>query len=170
MAWRRGEAGHRQPWYRPIYSGILWFQYPWTKWPTFHRRSFQKHFFNEKDRILIKISLKFAPKGRIDNNPALVQIMARPLAIIGLQHLSSWRHQMETFSTLLAFFVRGIHRSPVDLLYTGQRREALICFIFYLRLNKWLSKRSKRLWLETPSRSSWRHSNDPKSHPCGQLI
>ena len=33
-------------------------------------------FMNEKICILIKISLKFVPKGPIDNNPALVQIMA----------------------------------------------------------------------------------------------
>ena len=31
---------------------------------------------NEKFCILIKISLKFVPKGPIDNNPALIQIMA----------------------------------------------------------------------------------------------
>ena len=33
-------------------------------------------FLNEKFCILIKISLKFVPDGPIDNNPALVQIMA----------------------------------------------------------------------------------------------
>ena len=33
-------------------------------------------FMNEKFCIFIKISLKFVPKGPIDNNPALVQIMA----------------------------------------------------------------------------------------------
>ena len=33
-------------------------------------------FVSEKFCILIKISLKFVPKGQIDNNPALVQIMA----------------------------------------------------------------------------------------------
>ena len=33
-------------------------------------------FVNEKFWILIKISLKFVSKGPIDNNPALVQIMA----------------------------------------------------------------------------------------------
>ena len=33
-------------------------------------------FLNENVRILIKISLKFAPKGPINNIPALVQIMA----------------------------------------------------------------------------------------------
>ena len=33
-------------------------------------------FLNENFSILIKISLKFVPKGPIDNNLALVQIMA----------------------------------------------------------------------------------------------
>ena len=33
-------------------------------------------FLNEIVRISIKISLKFVPKGPIDNNPSLVQIMA----------------------------------------------------------------------------------------------
>ena len=33
-------------------------------------------FFNEKFCILIQISLKFVPKGPIDNKAALVQVMA----------------------------------------------------------------------------------------------
>ena len=33
-------------------------------------------FLNENDRISIQISLKFVPRSRIDNKPALVQIMA----------------------------------------------------------------------------------------------
>ena len=33
-------------------------------------------FLNEKFCILVKISLKLVPKGPIDNEPALVQIMA----------------------------------------------------------------------------------------------
>ena len=36
----------------------------------------QTIFLNENVRISIKISLKFVPKGPINNNPALVQIMA----------------------------------------------------------------------------------------------
>ena len=38
--------------------------------------TFKRIFLNENFRILIKISLKFVPKGPINNNPALVQIMA----------------------------------------------------------------------------------------------
>ena len=33
-------------------------------------------FLNEKDCLLIKISLKCVPKGPIDNMPVLVQLMA----------------------------------------------------------------------------------------------
>ena len=33
-------------------------------------------FLNENYRIAIRISLKFVPKNLMDNNPALVQIMA----------------------------------------------------------------------------------------------
>ena len=36
----------------------------------------KRTFLNENVGILIKISLKFAPKGPINNIPALVQIMA----------------------------------------------------------------------------------------------
>ena len=37
---------------------------------------FRGNSVNEKSYILLKISPKFAPKGPIDNNPALVKIMA----------------------------------------------------------------------------------------------
>ena len=38
--------------------------------------TFKRIFMNENVRILIEISLKFVPKGPINNIPALVQIMA----------------------------------------------------------------------------------------------
>ena len=38
--------------------------------------TFKRIFVNENVRIAIKISLKFVPKGPINNNPALVKIMA----------------------------------------------------------------------------------------------
>ena len=37
---------------------------------------FKRIFLNDIVRISIKISLKFVPKGPINNNPTLVQIMA----------------------------------------------------------------------------------------------
>ena len=44
------------------------------------------NFMNEKFRILIKISLKFVPKGPIDNYPALFQITS--LCQLGSKPLS----------------------------------------------------------------------------------
>ena len=47
------------------------------------------------------------------------------------------------FSALLALCAEGIHRSAVNSLHKGQWRGALM-FLFYLRLNKRLSKQSRR--------------------------
>ena len=47
-----------------------------TKWTPFRRRHFRMHFLNENAWISLTISLKFVPKVRINNIPALVQIMA----------------------------------------------------------------------------------------------
>ena len=47
-----------------------------TKWPPFSRRQFKWIFLNENVWILIEVSLKFVPKGPINNIPALIQIMA----------------------------------------------------------------------------------------------
>ena len=74
-----------------------------------------------------------------------------------------WRHQMETFSALLAFCVGN---SPV----TGEvptQRPVTRSFdgSFDLRLNKRLNKQSRRWWFETQSRSLWRHCKGSKGHP-----
>ena len=53
-------------------------------------------------------------------------------------------------------FVRGIHRSPVD----SQKSVTRSFDIFFdLRLNKRLSKQSRRRSFEPQSRSLWRHCN-----------
>ena len=41
---------------------------------------FKRIFLNDKVRILIKISLKFVPKGPTDNNPAWCRIGDKPLS------------------------------------------------------------------------------------------
>ena len=65
--------------------------------------TFERIFLNEKVRILIKISLKLVPKGPINNNPALVQIMAwgrpgdmplsEPMMVCLLTHICVTRPQ-----------------------------------------------------------------------------
>ena len=65
--------------------------------------TFNRTFVNENVRISIKFSLKCAPKGPIDNIPALIQIMAwrrpgdkplsGPVMVILLTHKCATRPQ-----------------------------------------------------------------------------
>ena len=68
-----------------------------------------------------------------------------------------WRHQMETFSALLAICAGN---SPVPTEFPGQRPVTRSFGVFFdLRLNKRLSKQSWGWWFETLPRPLWRHSN-----------
>ena len=69
--------------------------------------------------------------------------------------ISWWRHQMETYSALLALCVGN---SPVTCEFPSQR-PVMRSFegFFYLRVNKRLSKQSLGWWFET---QLWRHSNE----------
>ena len=70
-----------------------------------------------------------------------------------------WRHHMETFSMLLAIFTGN---SPVTGEFPSQRPVTRSFDIFFdLRLNKRLSKQSKRWWLETPSSSVDSSNKEP---------
>ena len=63
--------------------------------------------------------------------------------------------QMETFSALLALCEGN---PPVTVEFPSQRPVMRRFDVFFdLRLNKQLSKQSRRLWFEAPSRSVWRH-------------
>ena len=69
-----------------------------------------------------------------------------------------WRHQMETFSALLAICAGN---SPVPGEFPTQRPVTRGFDVFFdLRLNKRLSKQSWGWWLETLSCSLWRQSNE----------
>ena len=70
----------------------------------------------------------------------------------------SWgRHQMETFSALLALCAGN---SPVTAEFPAQRPVTRsFDVLFDLRLNKCFSKQSGGWWFETPSLPFWRHCN-----------
>ena len=80
-----------------------------------------------------------------------------------------WRHQMETFSALLAICAGN---SPVPGEFPTQRPVTRSFDVFFdLRLNKRLSKQSWGWWFETPSRPLWRHRNDfPRNWPVAMGI
>ena len=72
--------------------------------------------------------------------------------------ISRWRHQMETFSPLLAIFGWN---SPVTGEFPSQKPVTRSFYVFFdLCLEKRLNKQSRRRWFEKPLRSLWRHPND----------
>ena len=66
-----------------------------------------------------------------------------------------WRHQMKTFSVLLALCAGN---SPVTGEFPSQRPVTRSFDVFFdLRLNKRLSTHSRRRWFEASWRSLWLH-------------
>ena len=71
---------------------------------------------------------------------------------------AEWRHQMETFSALLALCMGN---SPVTGEFPEQRPVTQSFDVFFdLHLNKQLSNPSRHRWFETPSRPLWRQGYD----------
>ena len=96
--------------------------------------TFKRIFLNENVRISIKISLKFVPKGPINNIPALVQILAwrrsgdkplsEPMMVSLLTHICVTRPQWVKYQRVIS----------CDIF--------LIVFLyntFKLKTNKWIS-------------------------------
>ena len=78
--------------------------------------------------------------------------------------VSWWRHQMDTFSALLALCAGN---SPVTGEFPSQRPVTWSFDVFFdLRLNKRLSKQSWGWWFETLSRPLWRHCNGDQVAPA----
>ena len=74
-----------------------------------------------------------------------------------------WRHQVETFSALLAFCEGN---PPLNDGFPPQRPVTRSFDIFFdVRLNKRLIKQTRCRWFETPWRSLWRHCNATKPLP-----
>ena len=74
---------------------------------------------------------------------------------------------METFSALLVLYARN---SPATGEFPSQRPVTRSFDVFFdLRLNKRLSKQSRRRWFETPLRSLWRHCH-VTSTPWSQAL
>ena len=69
-----------------------------------------------------------------------------------------WRHQMETFSPLLALCAGN---SPVTGEFPTQRPGTRIFDVFFdLCVDKRLNKQPWGWWFETPASSLWRHCDD----------
>ena len=87
-------------------------------------------------------------------------------------HLFStrWRHQMETFSMLLAICEGN---PPVTIGFHSRRPMTWNFEVFFdVCLNKRLRKISRHRWFEMPSRSLWCHCNAPSYflNQCWHLV
>ena len=75
-----------------------------------------------------------------------------------------WRHQMETFSALLAICAGN---SPVPGEFPPQRPVTRSFYVFFdVRLNKRLSKQAWGWWFETLSCPLWRRCNGSCGFMC----
>ena len=84
--------------------------------------------------------------------------------LTGLWWAPWWRHQMETFSALLAICAGNL---PVPGEFSPQRPVTRSFGVFFdLRPNTRLGKQWRGWWFETQSRSLWRHRNDSACLLC----
>ena len=84
-------------------------------------------------QLVVKISSKWWLEFLFQVNWCRGHFLARPW-----RWESWWRHQMETFSALLALCER-IHRGPVNSPHKGQWREALMFSLICAWINGWVN-------------------------------
>ena len=125
------------------------------KWNT-HISHTSTYFTNLLSNIISSISvlteLKFVVSHVAYTTLFYQQSLAEPVL-----DLAWWRHQMETFSALLAICAGN---PPGTGEVPAQRPVTRSFDVFFdLHLNKWLSKESWGLWFETQTRPLWRHCN-----------
>ena len=120
-------------------------------------------FFSVSQNALLK-DRQIDPWGSSLVRPSVSLIPTPEVSHQLLPVLPWWRHQMETFSALLAICAGN---SPVTGEFPTKRPVTQNFDVFFdLRLNKRLSRQWWGWWYETPSRPLWRHRNIQ----CGLVI
>ena len=115
------------------------------------RFNIRKLYSNTRRRFLLQIASVVTGTWELLNINMWLSVNARK---------PWWRHEIETFSALLAL---SAGNSAVIGEFPAQRPVTRSFDVFFdLRLNKRLSKHSWGSWFETPSRSSWHHCNASK--------
>ena len=149
-------------------SHLVWFPVPETKCWMICVKLIDAYPDNRNHQGLVSIK---SLSGYEDSRDRLIFNMGIPIRVRHLyiktalrssliRHVpdtSWWRHQMETFSTLLAICAGN---SSVTSEFPAQRPVTRSFDVFFdLYLNKRLSKQSWGWWFETPSRPLWRYCN-----------
>ena len=103
---------------------------------------------NASENIVCEMAAIY-PKGWVNMfnrtnviNAELMDNVTRTVALcnrqIELEYLSWWRHQMETFSALLAICA-GIHRSPVNSPHKGPVTRSFDVFFISAQMKGWVN-------------------------------
>ena len=176
ISWPWPECNQFQRWsgyinmsnFRPFLPCVLKINIPWSKsnlfwgWPEYtnmpNLRPFSVVFSRKCPEIAKSKCRNVAKMRKINRRWPKSKSVLKMFRIH--QYVESWRrHQMETYSALLALCVGD---SLVTGEFPSQRPVTLSFDVFFdLRPNKRFSKQSWGWWFETPSRSLWHYCNDP---------
>ena len=153
-------------------SGIpLSGQIPWEPLPTFpyslKRKCFHFFFHNFRHRLhrkFVEVTTFVAASGEISSKWHFrFGFTVNCVPKIHWSTTAWWRHQMETFSALLALCAGNL---PVPGEFPSQRPVTRNFDVFFeLCPNKRLSKQWWGWWFETQSHSLWRHCNGWSEFP-----
>ena len=128
-------------------------------------------FLNENARISLKISLKFVPKVRINDIPALVQIMAwrrpgdkplsAPMMVSLLTHLCGtrgrWFDNVPRYLLLPVWLHVGVGHQPTSLRRLSGSLATDVCRIARWRLSRHHRRSTWRLWWCDVTSDRWHH-------------
>ena len=122
--------------------------FPSVRWIAPTGCFFGLSYHNASSRLVTYLSVGTKPLHEVIMISYQLHSMNRP-------QWTWWRHQMETFSALLAICLSN---SSVTGGFPPQRPVTRSFVVFFdLRLNKRLHKQSWGWWFETPLRPLWRH-------------
>ena len=130
-------------WYRTSDKPLV--ELMMTKFTDEYLRHYSNQFKSSATRLFVKHLVQIITKGNT-RGPVIRKPFCMSWRHGGIKVMSPiriitwWRHQMETFSALLAF-VRGIHRSPMNSPRKGQWRGALMCSLICAWINGWVNNR-----------------------------
>ena len=134
----------------------------WIRWGLGAEQA-PSHYLNQRWHILLthicvtRIKLLHTKSFSFQRNVQNMSILQSVLLLL-VVIFTCWRHQMETFSALLAICA-GI--SPVPGEFPAQRPVTRSFDVFFdLCLNKRPSKQWWGWWFETLSGPLWRHCNE----------
>ena len=132
-----------------------------TELPPISRRHFLRHFLNENVWTLLPISLKFVPKVRIDDIPALFQIMAWrrpgdkplsvPMMISLLTHICVSRPQWVKQYTWMMWFTWLYSHNVLIIISEGQ----VLILLGAMTFSTGMITSAGRHLIEWPNMISW---------------